>query len=270
MTDSDIAKLRERVRAEVVATLRQSDLTADVAAASASHHLLLLFMGREEPPGDFLAQIADLSQRQYSFSAAFSYSFKRFFKPEEVMRQLPGNTEYLASNCERELLSVANRCEGLLAPGISLNTAAKIARGMDDSIPTFHMTQMICEGKLVVIARDIAQMGRALRERRPNAPPAWLQTAEKPLHDMARMGVRFAPVVELAAVVADAFHIAPNETPARLARQRPVTKREFVTAEDVIRAQAMNQKTLTHSPDAIVTSEAREHAERIGIALQAE
>ncbi len=262
-------ELRALVRATVIAAIQRLEGAGGVTVSAGSRReLLVLFTGREAPSPTFAAQLGQVSAQGFQLAAAFSYSFKRFFSPEEILRQMPAGTRLLSSNCERELGSAATDAAGILLPGISPNTAAKLALALDDSVPTFLLTKLLLAGKPVIVGRPLEELGRVLAEANPALAPAFQRTAENHFHKLQQMGVTFSAPDRLAAAVQAAFHVPVNETPARLARTRPNPKREFVTAEDVWRAHQRGEKTLVHARTAIVTDQAREFAASHGVELR--
>lgn len=248
-TSPDSEHLRIRVRELVVEALARTDASqatsagvtgAPVAtpAATASRRLLLLFTGRAAVAPDFFAQAAELSRQGWALGAVFSFSFKRFFAPDDILRQLPAETTLVGSSCERELGSEVGGYSGVVMPDISLNTAGKVARGFDDSVPSFILTRMLIGGTPAFVARSLPELGAELAAAHPSAPPAFLRNAEDHWHRLQALGVNFVETQALAASVASAFYVPVNETPDRLARSRPSPKRQFVTAEDVWRVAA--------------------------------
>jgi hypothetical protein len=267
--------LRALVREEVIRALQRAEGLLPqrpgppAPAKAGSRMLTVLFTGRTAPSGDFLVQMADLSQRGYALGCALSYTFKQFLTPEEALRALPSPTTHLVSDSEREWQSWLAASNALILPFVSLNTAAKSAAGIEDSMPTFILLSHLRAAKPVISCPDMSQIAVRIREQFAGAAPAMAHTAERNLHALQQMGVQFVPVTDVAAAVARAFHVEPNETPQRLAKTRPFPKREFITAEDVPSAMRAGLKTLTHSRDAIVTAEARDQAARLGVTLEA-
>lgn len=266
-------ELRALVRAEVIAAIAhfRSHSAATPASASPQESLkkaLVLFTGAEMICPEFLAQAAALHRQGFCFDVCFSRSSTAANDPKEIMARLPDGSAQIDSRCERSLAAAAERADVLLMPSVSLNTAAKVALGIADSAPTTLLQQVLLRGKPVFVGRDISEMGRALAAQCSAAPPPMLRTAEDHFQVMRQVGVRFCIAANLAAEVAAAFHVERNETPERLAKQRPMPKREFVTAEDVWKAASQGQTELVYPADAIVTDQAREYAAGRGIALR--
>lgn len=272
--------LRRRVRAEVDALLESMRAAATPAATPATapaptpvhapcaHELAVVLTGREEPPPAFTAQLADLAQRGFGFLLVAGRTFSAFHATEGVLRRMPAGTRSVAPGCERALHDACTHLAGAVMPGLSPNTTAKLALGLDDSAPAAVLTRCLAAGRPLFVARDIAGCSRALAEEVAAAPPAFLRTAEDHLRRVQQLGVRFVPAGSLAAEVAAHFTPHVNETPARLARTRPSPRREFVTAEDVWRAASRGEKVLAHARDAIVTDAARDEAAMRGVELR--
>ncbi|MBX7245100.1 MAG: hypothetical protein K1X53_06355 [Candidatus Sumerlaeaceae bacterium] len=264
----DMDKLRERIREEVVAAIARFESSPVYAAQTGGRSLLLLFMCREMPSSEFFTQIASLARQGYVFSAAFSHTFLEFVPAESVLSLLPKGTTCLGGAKERDLIKIAKSSLGLIATNLSLNTAAKLSAGIDDSTPTLLITRFLLLGKPVIIGRDLTGLGQSVSALFPNAPPAFLRTAETNFHRVEHLGARFVAPNGVAEAVASAFQEPLNETPARLAKSKPSPKRYFVTAEDVWAVKDRKQKELIHPRDAIVTDQAREYAILQGITLR--
>lgn len=270
-------QLRERVRAEVIAAVQRLGLGVPAkGAAPASqwsggeNRLLVLFSSREPVSETFFTQLKALASQNYSFLAVFSRTFTSFHPPQEILAHMPKNTQHVISLAEQELAAAAESCRAVLAPNLSLNTAAKLAVGICDSSPTCIITDALVNGRLVFVARDLAEMSAAVPRQFTAAPPAFVRTAEDHLRKVQQLSVQFVSADALSSAVIRAFTPVQNETPERLAKTRPIRKREFITAEDVWKVVSRGQKELVHSRDAIVTDQAREYAQSRGVALKSE
>lgn len=265
---TDIEALRARICEEVIAAVRAME-ERTTKAPSGRRQVVLLFMSRSMPESDFFAQVATLGKQGFVFGAALSSSFASFNPAAALLANLPSGTR-LISSAEADLAHAAKAADALIAPTISANTAAKVANGIEDSIPSVLMTDVLLSGKPVCIGRELATFGRSYSEAHPAIPPAMFGTIESNLHKLQHLGVRFVCPAGLAECVAGQFQEFKNETPERLARTRPSPKRVFVTAEDVWEATSGGKKELVHPRDAIVTDQAREYAVTRGIILRSE
>jgi hypothetical protein len=261
-------RLRALVREIVVSTLERAVDTPPTPSATKRESLLLLFMGRNAVEDDFFLQAEYLAGRDHSLAAVFSHSFRNSGNTDSVLARLPRGTAHFDAASESELLSLTRNSRALVAPDLSLNTAAKVVLGIADSIPSFLIQQFLVSGKLAVICRDPAAAGTTLFGNHATVPPALSRAAEDHLHMIRQLGLRFTPVGGLCDTLASAFHIPVNETPERLARTRTPMKREFITVEDVWKALSQGRKEIVISAGAVVTDEAREYAARSGVAFQ--
>jgi hypothetical protein len=279
---ADSNDLRQRVRAEVIAALKRLEKepacpTSGLASAPSSKwkaapadakRLMLAFMGRERVADDFYAQIESLSQQGFAFFACFSRSFSSCCEPHLVMSRLPQSTQHIVSLAEQDVIKAAQACAGLVAPSVGLNSAAKLALGISDSMPTWLFTEMLLSGKPAFVATELARATAGVAGKDRILPPALASIAESHFHKLQQIGVRFSPVSALAGDVQAAFHLEVNETPQRLKKQLPKYKREFVTVEDVWKVLSRGQKELVHPRDAVITDEARDYASARGIELK--
>lgn len=268
-------ELRDLIRREVIAALErfeQSRGAATARTAPSITRILLLFMSPAAPSPDFLAQVQTLARPGgLKFSALFSYTFKRFHKPETILTSLPQGTDYLASHCEQQLLPEIECADMLIAPVLSANTAAKLAFGINDSVPLLALTNLLRRTKPVFIGQELDASIIQLEKQSPGLPAAMLHNLEGHLRKVKQMGAQFVAETRLAAEIDALLHPAVNETPERLARQRPAApKRVFITVEDVWEARNAGKKEIFHSRSAVVTDEARDYARANGITLRSD
>lgn len=255
-----------RARSSSPAAAHAGDRTP--GTGNSGRRLLALFMSREPASEEYFAQLASLAAQGYAFTAAFSRTFEQTHSIDAVLSMLPPETPRLTGAAtEPELLQAGVRCQAVVAHAVSANTAAKVAQGMDDSLPALLLRQALLGGKPVFIGHDLPRLERELAESSPAAPPALIRATVDAFHRLQNVGARFVESGRLAAEVAAAFHQPVNETPARLARTKPSPRRVFITAEDVWSAAARGLRELPHPPDAIVTDAARDEALARGIQL---
>lgn len=270
------SQLRELVREVVMRVL--SEKSADTASSPpqslasrvSGRGALFLFTGRASPSQTFFSEAAAIAGGGFAAEALFSFSFKRFFGPETILARMPTGCVHVDTSCEMRLTAHVEKASVVVAPELSVNTMAKLAAGIDDSIPLFALSAALRRGTPVFVGSDTQTVEAGFGGLFSNAAPAALRLAVDNLHRVRGLGVRFVPEERLAAEVAAAFRVVPNETPERLARVRQPLTREFITAEDVWKARAAGLKQLRLPPLAVVTDEAREKAAREGIELVGE
>lgn len=273
MNEPDNARLREIVRAQVIQALQAAAQPAADSSACAKPGapaiLAVLFTGMAVPQDEFFAQIETLAQQGFALSAVLSDTFSRTRPAAALVSRAP-SLSVPALNSEEQIQSVVAHAEAAILPDLSLNTAAKLASGIQDSTPARLLTGLLIAGKPIFIARDISSFGRDLAAEFPKAPPAFLRIAEDNIHKVQQLGAQFLNSEKLAATVIAAFQVHPNETPERLARQRPFPKRAFVTQEDVHLAVSQGKRELICAAGAIITDQARDYAATNGIHLRCE
>ncbi len=274
------AELRELVRTLVTTALQRLHEPAPSiappspqgavqrASSPSSRKLLLLFMTNDSVSDELFAQINGLGTQGYSFVAAFSHSFEETHSLDSITSRLPSGTPVLTSSAgESAQFKAVSECVAVVASSISANSAAKVAQGIEDSLPSRALRAALLSGKPVFIARDLPQFERQLAERNAAAPPALIRATIDTIHRFQNVGARFVAAPHLMTEIAAAFHQPVNETPTRLARTKPTPKRVFITAEDVWHAASNGRKELTHPTDAIITDAAREEAATRGMTL---
>lgn len=264
ISQPELERLRAQIRDVVIAVLRKRE--AAPTSPPTGKSVIVLFTSDQLPGDDFFAQISSLASQGYRTVAALSHSFTQFHGTS-VMDRLPKGAGLLQADSEIQHRNAMLTADALLAPLLSSNTAAKIALGIEDSLPSRLVRGMLATGKPVCIGTDLPGHRQMLLDHTPGAPPAIVRVAEDHLHSVQQMGVRFASG-NLAGCLTDILRPEVNETPERLARQKSPAKREFVTAEDVWNAMSRGQKELLYGRGAVITDEAHEYAASRGIALK--
>ena len=267
ISQPELERLRAQIRDAVVAVLRKRDAVGQPAAGqAASKSVIVLFMGDQMPAAEFFAQVGTLAGQGYRILAALSQSFSQFHGTS-ILGKLPKGAGLILADNEAQQHDAVRNSEALLAPGLSTNTAAKVALGIEDSVPSRLIRAMLVTGKPVCVGTDMVGHRQLMQDHMPGAPPAVVRIAEDHLHTVQQMGVRFTPG-NLAGCVTEILRPEVNDTPERLSRQKPSAKRVFVTAEDVWEATSRGQKEMLVEPGAVVTDQAREYAASRGVVLR--
>lgn len=273
--DADtLAKLRIRVREEVVAALKRLEsleggksLLPAAVAPRPGRVLVSVLMGHDPVNQEYFSQLSSLARQGFALVVVASRTFTQFHAT--ALQNLPaGATLHPEPDHEPGLFALVDGAAGVVAHSLSANSAAKIAAGINDSVPSRVFARALPQGKPVFVAQDIAAAGRQYAEANASAPPPVTRAFEDSLHRIQQFGVRFVDCAGLSEAVQAAFYVPVNETPERLARTRPTMKREFITAEDVWKAFAAGHKELVFSASAVVTDQAREYAEGRGVTLR--
>lgn len=254
-TPQELDKLKAEIRRLVVAALQrlQSGPALLAPVASDGKPLLVLITGHETPGADFMAQVKSLSGQ--GFRPVFAVSRTA----SENAVSFEGASILSHEENEAKVRDTARQAVALVAPHLSANTAAKAALGIRDSLPSQLLGYMLEQGKPVCIG--------AAPQAMQAASPGYQRLQNGHLSTLQQMGVRFVEK-GIAECVSELFRPVMNETPERLAKQKPALKREFVTAEDVWAAQSRGAKELVHGANAVVTDQAREYAASRGITLR--
>lgn len=259
--------LRDIVKAEVERVLAEflANRAGSAASSPGEHTLVIVFSGNRWPSDALFDQLAALAERGCQMDCVLSETFSALFGERFAALRLPKRLEVHSHPSEGLLLSLAKRGEAAIAACLSSNAAAKLSAGIFDSIPTVILRAFLESGKPVIVAEDSA----VLRESSapPSAPPKLRRLAEDAYHGLAEMGVRFVSPTELVRAIDSAFYVPVNETPERLAKTRPHKRRMFVTSEDVWKAASQGHKQMIVPDDAIITDEARDHAQRLGLEI---
>lgn len=102
-----------------------------------------------------LPQLQALSQQNYRLSLLFSYSAKPMLEQNQavIAELLPEHIYQPDEQRATTYCELINQSHLLLAPGLSLNTLAKSALGICDSIPSQAIAHALLQGKRVVASQ---------------------------------------------------------------------------------------------------------------------
>ena len=266
--DRDLEQLKALIRpivVEVIADFEKRHHRNQVAPANADHRIIVLFCGIKPPSTEFYAQAALLATSGYQFLLIFSHSFRQAHDIREIEKQFPEASQIL-TDTENELAvaETVKTCSAIILPHLSPGTAAKVSHGIEDSVPSAIIAAALAQAKPIILASSVEE---TLSGFSTNTPPAFRQLAGRNLHALQGFGIRFG--ADAGNYLVNLLSPVVNETPERLARQRPPHKREFVTTEDIWNALAEGEKDLLHAHNAYITDEARELASARGVTLRA-
>ena len=249
MPSDSHAELRRRVTALVTEALAR--LTSPGARGAGAPGLTVLLSGPAEPDAAFVRAVTTLAAAGHPIAVAASRTFLQHHGAGWMARHLPcaGAAILDGDAPEPAQAAAGTSAAAVLSPGFGANTSAKLALGLEDSLPTRIVRAALAAGRPVLVARGAcgAEGSAALRA----LGPRW--------HDAA----------DLPRAVTEALAPHVNETPERLARQAPpAARRVFVTVEDVREAAAAGHRELRVGGGATVTDAAREEAATRGVALK--
>jgi hypothetical protein len=264
-------KLRAIVRELVIEAIQRisSHPAADAATSKTGKTVGVVFVGSAAPHPSVIAQVAALVN-QFGLAVFFSESFRVAQSTDAVMQALPKHAARYDQSAERVVLTGLQSCAALIVAGLSTNTAAKCATGIEDSVPSVCILQALRSGKPVCFSAEISSIAPQLQREYPAIPPALVRIYEDHFHRLQQMGVHFVAPQNVAGCVKQFFEVPRNETPERLAKKHPSPKRQFITVEDVWSAFSRGQKQILHSRSAVITDEARDYAAQNGVELRPE
>ena len=103
----------------------------------------------------------------------------------------------------------------LIVPTLTVNTTAKVAHGIADSLATNMISEFISYGKLVVAASSAADPDSAAKQARfPLMPPVQAALMRENLKKVRALGVRTCEVGDLACCVKETLGMAAAPPPA--------------------------------------------------------
>lgn len=227
--------------------------------------IVVLFTGNDE--GVFvqaLPQLQTLVQQGYSLSLLFSYSARTILKrhqaaiaalsPEHIIQAGEQNAE----ECHR----LINQSHLLLLPELSLNTLAKSALGIGDSLPSQVIAYALMQGKPIIASHHFSENNAI--------PPAYAANIKQHIAQLQAYGVRFIKPGELACSI-DAktqwvtTTIGRSVPLSRIIHQPVQQQKRLISLHDVLLHDP--SRALYLAPNVLLTPAARDEIKKRKIQL---
>lgn len=233
---------------------------------------LAVFSGAIAPSDSLLDALAALvgSGAELLGLPSLTFRLTRLYGSADPLRGLP---LFGAPDDEAALERTLERARFVLAPNPSANTLAKLAAGIEDSVPTRALAGALRLGKpLIIVEEPPSRAGLAADNgAAPSAAKSAAPVAANPRADRIRaLASRGAFVTEPGRLPQDVFEALwpTRERPYEPPAPKPVPMRPIVTKEDVYEVFRMGAPELVVPADAIVTGEALEDAARRALIIR--
>ncbi|HIE08314.1 MAG TPA: hypothetical protein EYP65_00525 [Armatimonadetes bacterium] len=246
----DYERIRRLIEEEIRRQLRKEGATSPKV-------LFLVCAGRGEVEAIY-DQIGEVARKAEGVAVLLSHSAEEVFNLRGLTARAGEVPVLRASEVGRpEALLEEAKVVCLAVP--SLNTVAKVATGIEDSVPSAILGLAIGRGVPVVVCQE-----GALSEREMRSPRAML--FRRHLSALSMQGARVVPASQLARAVLGVLAVSgsnPGPLSPWAGRGRPV-----VTEAMVLEAIGRGEKVLRVPGSAIVTPLAEETAKLRGLKIE--
>lgn len=251
----DYERIRRLIEEEIRSQLRKG---REVGSPKV---IFLLCAGRGEVE-EVYSQIGEVWRKAEGVVALISHSAEGSFDPVRF-RARAGDVPLLYAKAVERPEALLEEAKVVCLAVPSLNTVAKVAMGVEDSVPSMLLGLAIGKGILVVVCQE-----GALSERELRSPRAIL--LRRHLSSLSMQGARVVPPPQIASTVLGLL-AARGSNPGMsslwagtgVGRGRPI-----VTEATVVEALERGKKVLTVPKGAIVTPLASETAKLKGLKIQ--
>lgn len=226
--------------------------------------IVVLFTGNDKDA--FLQaqpQLQALVQQGYSLSFLFSYSARTILEQHSIAiaALLPAHIIQAGEQEAKSYSSLLNQSHLLLLPALSLNTLAKSALGISDSLPSRVIAYAIMQGKRIVASHDASKTS--------GIPPAYAANIKQHIAQLQAYGVSFVKPCGFASCAnMKTQPVATMGNPATClnSNRQPVQqKKRLISLHDVLLHDP--SKTLYLAPNVLLTPAARDEINKRKIQL---
>ena len=231
---------------------------------SRDNQALIVFTGGGIGFHESLEQLKKLLVNEWEFNVAFSRSAENIFSKDLVKKELSVDHIYLESENDG-LQSLYEDTSLLILPTLTMNTAAKIAVGIADSLTTNIVQKFIMEGLPIIASKDACNPEHTYRVKagRKKTPESYLHMFQDYYKRLEAFGITFANANELQKAVIDHQQSLYNYQDKELKIEG---KKKVITRKDMISAKETGS-ILEVPANSIITPLAIETADTLGVKI---
>jgi hypothetical protein len=229
---------------------------------------LIIFTGGSIGFNESIIQIKKLMRANWTFKVLMSKSAEYVLTPRLIKEQLNIEDMYIEGKI-KDISSILKDVGKIIIPVLTLNSAAKIALGISDTLPTYLVSSGIMKGIPIIAAKDACDLGNSTRGKLgySNIPLAYKRRMEKYLDILKEYGIHLINIDELFNVIEGSkYEIKDIENKVMNREDRVKLDKKIITREDIVKLKGKTKKIIIHK-GAIVTSLAEDIAKNVGIMI---
>lgn len=262
-------------RARLIEIVKQ--VIAELRAKAPAQNVLMLFSGASTGFVAGMETIKLLAGRGHELTVVFTPSAVNIITPEQAQRA--GAKNIILPNTWLDAPGVARQTDLVLVPTLSMNTAARLAQGLMDTLISTLVLGSLLAGKRVIAIRDGADPygnGGRVFGAQPGVATPLKDTMAKNLDTLATFGIElvgepdFLATVE-ARLLGLSVQSTPPDSPQTMAVSSPVIPlvssggTPIITHSDLLTLPAC--ASISVPPGARFTPLARETANRLKLKI---
>lgn len=253
MKQMNYSQIEEIVR-EVLSRLKQKDHTA-----------LVVFTGAAIGFNESIDELKKLVQNNWKLRVVLSRSAEHVLTPE-IVGNLLGIEEVHLESSNDGLYQLYEGVDAIIVPTLTMNTAAKIALGMADSLTTNMVAHGIMNAIPTYVVKDASDLHHPERIRlgMTNIPKAYTQLFDNHFKQLESYGIH---VVEVSQLSKSLLMVSePNGRSEELAQKSFDIRKKVISEADIVVA-GKSGSTLNISKNSIITPLAHEKAKELGVKI---
>jgi hypothetical protein len=225
------------------------------------HQALVIFTGGALGYGEALTELRKLQQNGWNLKVALSRSAEYVFTEESIKNELSLEKVFLESTNE-SLHELYVDTSTLILPTLTMNTAAKIALGIQDTLTTNITSKFIRDGMPVIASKNACQPESSFGTEgtKERTPSSYIKLFGNYFTSLKEYGISLVNADELEHAVLSSNKKSNGVTD----NQQNKFSKNIVTSADMM--EAKNQ-ILYIQPKAIVTALAEETANNADIKI---
>lgn len=222
---------------------------------------LVIFTGGNISLDEVIRQINRLIEDKWSLKFFLSRNAEKVITPKLIKEKLKINHLYLESDIEDEK-TLLEDVEYLIIPILSMNSAAKIALGIADTVVSHLTASAIMKGISIVAVKDACDPNNPLRASKGynKIPPAYEKRIMGYLNNLIEYNIK---LVESGSLYDCVTGLKTENRQAGLQ-----VSKKLVSREDIINAKHNGVKTICICKNTIVTMLAMDTARELGVEVE--
>lgn len=220
---------------------------------------LIIFTGGTIGFNESIQQIRKLLEDGWNLKVLLSKSAEFVLTSKLIKEQLKIEDIYLESEVT-DIKALYTGIDLLIIPVLTINTAAKIALGISDTLATYIVSCGIMKGIPIVAAKDACDLKNSTRLSLgyDKTPAVYLNKINSYLNTLEEYGIKLVDSNEL--------YDAVVHNTNQFEFQSNILNKRVITTEDIIKAKQKNEEIIVPE-DAIVTLLAYDVAEEMGVKI---
>ncbi|RKQ29249.1 flavoprotein [Oceanobacillus halophilus] len=234
------------------------------------HQALVVFTGGAIGFHESMEQLKKLQKNGWKLKVVLSSSAEHIVTKELIQKELSIKTVYVESE-NKGIQFLSQDSSILLIPTLTMNTAAKVALGISDSLATNIISKFLMEGLPIIAAEDACTPEHPFRLKAGRKMPSssYINMYDEYLTRLEDFGIKLVGAEHIQKSVIHYQQTRFYEKQVKSTTNQTVIntdKKQVITRQDVMRARE-NGGVLTIHSNTIVTPLAIETANSAGVKI---